>query len=382
MNNIFDWATKELTLDAVVSCILNEKDEMSIMFLKDILEKHVITDNDYHCSISTICGVYSQGKDKSSNNNKESKASKKIDVLVEFLDSSNKKHFVIIEDKVNTYLHDNQMENYIDSVRKCSDSAYIHYVLLKTGLYYFWEQDDYKKYIQEYTKNKSCSKLFFNEYLFNDLFDFINTNIRKFNFSWIKDYRDYLEKTIKDINKSEFWATKYSNDVNGFANEIIDYKNLKGINSKCEFSGKSNGAGKRDPEFKLYGICGDKAERGEIGGNEKEEFYLLPIISFDKNNNVTCFLNINKYSSNKNHEGYISGPSGKCKDLRRLAIDLAKKHGYPEPRKNSTLRVCSSNKISLYNEEGNLDFSELKIEYNKIIKLAIEIKKELNKKDK
>ena len=382
MNNIFDWATKELTLDAVISCILNEKDDMSIQFLEDILKNHAITDNDYQYSVSKICGVYSQGKDKSSDNNSTCKASNKIDVLAEFLDDLNLKHFVIIEDKANTYLHDNQMNKYIDTVRKYSDSACIHYVLLKTGSYYFWEQDDYRKQIQKYINNTASDNLFFNEYLSLDLFKFINTNIKKFKFSWIKDYRDYLEKKIKTIIDDTFWAADPANrfnDTSEFANEIINYEILKGVNYEYELSTKSNGGGKRNPEFKLYGICGNKAERKETGGREEEEFYLLPIISFDKNNKVTCFLNINKYSTETNPEGYIPGPSGQCKELRNRAIVLANRYGYKCPRKSSALRVCSSNNISLYNKEGNLDFSELKTEYNRLLKLAITIKNEFNK---
>ena len=375
MNNIFRYATKELTQDAVISCLLDAKNEISNDFLNDILLKS-ITKNTPKVEIKNIESVYTQGKEKNSDTLQSSKdVPTKADIFVVFLDNEENKHAVIIEDKVNTFLHSNQMQKYIDIVKKSKNEfKYIHFVLFKTGPYYFWERDFYRKEVIEYSKNNNQCKIMFYEYLINDFTKFINDKITDIEFSWIGDYKTYIEEQTLNVSNNTYWATKYKGTINDFANSIIDSKILEDVEYSYDISLPLFGSGKRQYEFKVYGLCGLKAAKKQIGGSEKEQYYLLPVITLYDNNTTECFLNLNKYSvvNDKNIEGYSS--KEKCPYLREVALQIANEKGYSSPRNNGSLKICSSKTTDIIEKNGEYDFSDISEEFNKILELAVELK--------
>ena len=92
-NNIFKWATKELSQDAIVAWLLANP-ETDTAFVKSLLKKK--------CPENfTIDDIETQ---KNS-----------IDVLVT-IKVDGEKQAIIIEDKTSTFLHDNQMLRYIKTV--------------------------------------------------------------------------------------------------------------------------------------------------------------------------------------------------------------------------------------------------------------------------
>lgn len=135
--NIFDYAKKELSQDAVITCILNEKNSGAEDFIRSMLGKN--------CPKKfTIEEVQNQVS--------------KIDVLVTIkVHDENGEHCeaIIIEDKTNTFLHGNQLEEYINKVetktiQKKPKYKKIYFVIFKTGDYYFWEKDKYDKLQNDY----------------------------------------------------------------------------------------------------------------------------------------------------------------------------------------------------------------------------------------
>ena len=113
-NNLFMWATKELSQDALIAWLLNWKEgDVGKCFLNSMIGNE---EKDY-----TIKQIYTQ-KDR-------------IDVLVECERKDNNWFYVIIEDKTNTFLHSNQMVKYISTVSNYKDENdkkfdTIYYVLL------------------------------------------------------------------------------------------------------------------------------------------------------------------------------------------------------------------------------------------------------------
>lgn len=121
-NNIFKWATKELSQDAIVAWLLANS-ETGTAFVKSLL-KGKCPEN------FTIEDIETQ---KNS-----------IDVLVT-IEVDGKKQAIIIEDKTNTFLHDNQMLRYIKTVADKTKYSKIYFVLFKTGIVYSWECEEFER---------------------------------------------------------------------------------------------------------------------------------------------------------------------------------------------------------------------------------------------
>lgn len=157
MENIFKYAKKELSQDAVITCILQEKDANAKEFIKSMLGTDCPSD----------FGIISVSNQEY-----------RIDVFVEIkVADENGEHLeaIIIEDKTNTFLHDDQLNKYIDAAEKSGKKNVkkynnVYFVLFKTGDYYFWEKDMYAE-MQEVYKNNS--DVFFKTYLLTNFKDFI-----------------------------------------------------------------------------------------------------------------------------------------------------------------------------------------------------------------
>lgn len=136
-NNLFMWATKELSQDAIVAWLLNmDMDNIGKEFLKAIIRvqpKVDILPNDF--KIANIKTQY-----------------EKIDVLVD-IEHSGITDAIIIEDKADTFLHDYQMLKYIEKISKKKYNK-IYYVLFKSGEIYSWEKAEYEKFQKEINDRK------------------------------------------------------------------------------------------------------------------------------------------------------------------------------------------------------------------------------------
>lgn len=285
VGNIFDYAKKELSQDAVITCILNEKDNNAEDFIRSMLGED--------CPKKfTIEEVQNQVS--------------KIDVLVTIkVPDENGEHCeaIIIEDKTNTFLHGNQLEEYINKVeakkiQKKPKYKKIYFVLFKTGDYYFWEKDKYGKLQNDYKGKHSKANVCFKTYLLREFITFLNET--SFSYGWIADYRAHMGKP-----KGVTWCTDLTNNSDAFVTAITDGKWVGG--SKNYEFGKADGNGDKGYELWLQGLCGSCKSK-----KVKDRYYLLPIVCLPtKNNNIVIKFNIHLNLNPKNPHGYL--PLGKCK---------------------------------------------------------------------
>lgn len=196
--NIFKYATKELSQDAMIcwflECLNSENEEYRQLGLNFV--RFIFNDNEIKDA-------------KLFNNSLPKTQHEKIDVYAEILINNNILHPVIFEDKTNTYLHSDQMYKYIEKINNEMTSkdgqnrfsgyttGNILYVYFKTGFASEWERNDINN-----KKNviiKSIPKVSFKEIYLKEMFDFlesIQTNDLLF-----KDYKNYLE-SIKNTREN------------------------------------------------------------------------------------------------------------------------------------------------------------------------------------
>ena len=187
--NIFKYATKELSQDAMIcwflECLNSENEEyrqLGLSFVRFIFNDNEIKDA------------------KLFNNSLPKTQHEKIDVYAEIVINDKTVHPVIFEDKTNTYLHSDQMYKYIEKINNEMTSkdgqnrfsgyttGNILYVYFKTGFASEWERNDIDS--KKDTIRKSISKVYFKEIYLEEMFDFlesIQTNDLLF-----KDYKNYL----------------------------------------------------------------------------------------------------------------------------------------------------------------------------------------------
>lgn len=340
MENIFAYAKKELSQDAVITCILNEKDNNAEDFIRSMLGKD--------CPKKfTIEEVQNQVS--------------KIDVLVTIkVHDENGEHCeaIIIEDKTNTFLHGNQLEEYINKVetkkfQKKSKYKKIYFVLFKTGAYYFWERDKYDKLQNDYKGKHSKANVCFKTYLLREFKTFLDKT--SFSYGWIGDYRDHIAR----LSAGPSWCTDLTKVSDDFVKKITDGKWV-GESKNYEF-GKADGNGDKGYELWLQGVCGPYIP-GEPNPTVKECYYLLPIVCLPtKDNNIIIKLNIHLNLSSKSPHGYL--PLTQCvKPIGETEMDRYRKlqnqliHDYKwrlkdftftdykkvrTSKKNDFLQICS-----------------------------------------
>ena len=167
MNNIFKYATKELSQDAFLCWSinwLNEGEEHPLYnYGKEMLDLFLGEDKqEKYCDVQ----VFTQYK--------------KIDVLVMFKDKDGNSHALILEDKTNTSEHDEQIKNYKNKLENCLKqdeglkayiNAKIHIAYVKTGIMYdkdlcivdkgatVIDLDDLLGVVSKYEKSKSSEIL-------------------------------------------------------------------------------------------------------------------------------------------------------------------------------------------------------------------------------
>lgn len=335
MENIFNYAKKELSQDAVITCILKERDANAEKFIKSMLGKN--------------CPEKFEIKEVK---NQVSK----IDVLVtiEVEDEKGSKHLeaIIIEDKTNTFLHDDQLKKYVDAIANRKTINNIYFVLFKTGDYYFWERDMYEEMQSNY-KPTHKKTIVYKEFLLNDFITFLSE--ANLEYGWIADYKTHMGKP-----KGVTWCTGLTKSQD-FVKDITGGKWVGG--SKNYKFGKAGGNGDKGYELWLQGVCGPYIP-GEPNPTVKECYYLLPIVCLPtKDNNIMIKLNIHLNLSSKSPHGYL--PLTQCvkpiggtemdryRKLQEKVIDEYKYDGrlkgfifteYAEKRmqkKKDFLQICS-----------------------------------------
>ncbi|MBR0230507.1 MAG: PD-(D/E)XK nuclease family protein, partial [Erysipelotrichaceae bacterium] len=164
-NNLFCWAKKELSQDAVIAYILNRKDDLSKEFINTLLEKDINgneNSNPIEIEIKEYNGIWKQGQKYNDSEKKDEYVPNKTDVFCVFTDHLSKKHALIIEDKVDTELHSHQTIKYVgETVKKGKKEKYdfIHFVMVKTGHYYFWQRDYYNNDSDHILKCKPLDRI-------------------------------------------------------------------------------------------------------------------------------------------------------------------------------------------------------------------------------
>lgn len=306
-NNLFMWATKELSQDALIAWLLNWKEED---FGKRFLNS-MIGDEEINYKIEQI---YTQ-KDH-------------IDVLVECKrEDNNTRFYVIIEDKTNTFLHSNQMIKYISTVSNYKDENdkkfdTIYYVLFKTGQVYEWEEEDFKNQKKKINNKLECENNDGEiEFKISDLNDTIKNEDKELELlisgSWAKKSIVIKKKEIKICeiyNAQKFKDTynrikgKMSDDTKriwkniglddyieninpieldiagGFYNKIAEL--LNEVKTECETRVVlPSGQGERDYDCCIYHIDFFNYEKdGEkvALNNPNSNYLILPFISLKK----------------------------------------------------------------------------------------------------
>lgn len=355
--NLFSWATKELSQDAVISWILASKhgnDFLKVITKKRLLKWEAVLPEDFE-----IDTVYSH----------DTKAPcGAMDIFVEITNkNSNEKYAVIIEDKTSSSLHSQQLLKYVAAVakkkRKRKAEPYyagIHFVLIKTGKYYFWEHENYlaeANSIENYkTDNSDISELFPRRFFFTKdentktgtyLKDIYNYGSGKISFSyflyedflnflgskdsawtgcvWMKDYIDYLNSVAPKSSWMDFSVE--NKDAIEKTDQFVE--DLVGKDVKTYGLERPSGGGKRSYSLTIEDFCRKKDPEASI----KERLNFLVYVEFlegnedegenedqaqkeDKGNAekvpaVKIGLNCQLYANENHRHGYL--PSSKLK---------------------------------------------------------------------
>ncbi|WP_368646391.1 PD-(D/E)XK nuclease family protein [Alkalibacterium putridalgicola] len=237
MNNLFDFATKELSQDAFICYLLNfvhednigedkELQNCAIDFLEKITEKNPIKENILVTDIK--------------------RQHHHIDILVEV----NKKFHILIEDKVYTYQKIKQIENYKNKLKKEGKNNIItvYYKMIGQDRPEQVDVNIGRKDMIEILKpyiNKTKNTIIKNYY---EYISYIDSEFNLFKSAPIDDwshnaYRGFYEFLTKEdaevINTDGIWGWKYvSNPSGGFIGLwwfFIEGKDL--INTGLQYEG-------------------------------------------------------------------------------------------------------------------------------------------------
>lgn len=174
MKNIFDWATKELSQDAFLMWLLeNYEDEEIGEFAKYFLLKMIDKKEN-----SKVTNLKTRAQCKDLHN---------ADVLVE-CKINGKDVAIVLEDKVFTGQHDNQLEKIEEEmVKKYKNERAIYCIFYKTGFVT-------KKEVREMNNNNKNWRIF-NSYNINECFENFFKNKAISNMLLLM-YRDYIKGLV------------------------------------------------------------------------------------------------------------------------------------------------------------------------------------------
>ena len=209
--NIFEYATKELSQDAMIcwflACLKSEDEfyrEIGVKFVRFILGDKKIEKDDVLIDPETLHAQYYH-----------------MDVYA-VLCMKNKAIPIIFEDKTDTYLHGGQMKKYCDTVNSWKGDKYLsdikkstklpnlewgdtRYIYFKTGYVPKWQEEDVEK------KEQECENVIFKNIYIDKWIAFLNDLPTE---SLIDDYKGHLlTKKAENGQKGnqEKWDNIYRN---------------------------------------------------------------------------------------------------------------------------------------------------------------------------
>lgn len=396
--NIFEYAKKELSQDAVITCILNERDDDAKDFIQSMLGKdcpekfEIVKVENQYCKIDVL-----------------------VTIKVTVPGEDDHYEAIIIEDKTKTFLHGEQLENYINQAKKKKyrEKKYqkgkvyttIYFVLFKTGDYYFWERDIYDELQDEYIReNDWMKKENFKTYLLRDFKIFLANKESSLEYGWFKDYKTHID----GIPKEAAWCIDPEKTKKDFVERITSGE--WGENNTNYAFGKADGNGDKGYELWLQGLCGpyvpkDSKEDTTVKDSEdpkehttvKDCYYLLPIVSLQspKENHFIIKFNLHLNLNSNSPHGYL--PLEKCKEkidlnefkkyqnLQKAIIEKYKeREGFKKigfkinGKKGNRLQLFSCKMEKYYTEDYNKALEELRGKLGFLIKIATEIKKDID----
>ena len=211
--NIFDYATRELSQDAMICwflACLHSKDEtykkIGVDFIKFIFQDDSLTENEIILEPDSPHKQYH-----------------KMDVYA-IVKVKNEIRPIIFEDKTNTYLHSGQFKDYCKTVHSWLESkSYLEnlredfkdnnltwgnilYVYFKTGYVPGWQEADFENQTQKIINDKEIKKLTVRKPIY---IDDIITFVEKYTHIPLLD--DYL-KHLKNIKEEMDTTLRYWND--------------------------------------------------------------------------------------------------------------------------------------------------------------------------
>ena len=211
--NIFDYATRELSQDAMICWLLaclHSKDEtykkIGVDFIRFVLQDGSLTENEIALESSSPHKQYY-----------------KMDVYA-VVKVRNKIVPIIFEDKTNTYLHSDQFESYCKMVHSWLNSeSYLEdlkrdfgdnelvwgnilYVYFKTGYVPGWQEVDFKNQAQKITTDKDMKNVTVRSPIYiEDITNFVEKHTH------IELLSDYLQH-LKQVKCGSELPLKYWND--------------------------------------------------------------------------------------------------------------------------------------------------------------------------
>lgn len=325
-SNLFRYAKKELSQDAVICSILSkENDPRALAFLKEMITHNPI------CSENSIPLPVSFEIVQNSLKQQDGH----IDIFLEIRDNSGKQYAVIIEDKTETSMHDQQMTQYIYQKMYSGNYEGCFFVLFKTGQVPFWEKSDYTDEIHSIQQGKLVSGQFVkpkDRTQISNQLSFLCQKAKQIRFSlferkdfvsflgryewadypWMTDYTSYIsDEPFFQRSQSDIvfqWMINYKGSTTQFA------KSLSGGLWERVSLYTPQASGKRNYDCAFEGCCGKTAKRCYISDSPDSElrdivsiaevYYLLPIVSFKSESVAKIQLNFHAYQNANHPQGY------------------------------------------------------------------------------
>lgn len=364
-NNLFNYATSELSQDAFLCWLLSYAQEKKYSGDDDKLQK---------CAQSLI-KVFLLGQKGILEKNlikedliveKIEKQWKYIDVLVTLKDGKK----IIIEDKTYTTDHDNQLQRYIKDVE--TQGKKVYGVYYKTGFCCETIEDDmYKGY---YFFNLERIKEFFEKY--DDIDNAIFNNYRDFIIEYYEEKNKYKSTAI-----SEWTPTM----IQGFYDNLVKKINLKGklTDGHCGYGYVPNKSGG------FYGLWLIPEEKIECKMNEEQTMKYIPYIQMQfeakkdlngkQRSTMKICLKIEvKKCDDYKRDDYINLRNEITKGERIFEVNLDNETiKFEKPQRWGSGRTMTLYELDL-NNEG--EYTEVKQVFEKVFKSFDEIYEKIGKR--
>jgi hypothetical protein len=358
-NNLFQYATSELSQDAFLAWSinwLNYKEEPLYEYGKAMLDLLLSNEkqNSYH-KVEVL------------------RQYKNIDVLIYFEDDKGKPHALIIEDKIDTSEHGDQMIRYAEKLNEENKKRTIHLAYVKTGIIY----DDERCNMQD----KKATTVDLDDLLRltsdhcvlcdSEILSDFNVYIQK-----IKKERDLIEKQIEE--KCEYEEALKDPCGYGqfyFLDKIFDCRERKKIgNMYINLEEKKNmplythriysGVNNDGTPWTQYSIWGEKYPNNYLDENKNEYHYLFWRIDSHK---CGSYIALRHYDE-------IRGKNEHTKERKRIVYREFRRYADEKYNNNNEYREKTKQigKRENYNESDliYIPIEKLKSEDSKNMKFA------------